>query len=236
MSFSKAFDGMASKARRSVVDLFRTLWRLSDHCSTIFLKFFDAQIKPMLLCGSEIWGLYQHESIEKDHIYALKRLLNVSPRTPNDTAYGDTGRYPLYIFTDVSCIKYWLRLTVMESYRLPRKSYDMLLLLHTSGKTCWASQVRKILYSFGFGFVWENQGVQNQNDFVKVFKQRLIDCHAHNWHEHVYIYTSDRFNVYRQFKMSINLESYFTCVTKKHIRDILIIFRVGASQIRTHKL
>ena len=81
---------------------------------------------------------------------------------------------------------YWSRLTVMESYRLPRKSYGMLLLLHNSGKTSWASQVRKVLYSFGFGFVWENQGAQNQHDFVKVFKQRLIDCHAQNWHEHVY--------------------------------------------------
>ena len=139
MSFSKVFDDIASKARRSVVDLFRTLWRLGDHSSTIFLKVFDAQIKLMLLYGSDIWGLYKNESIEKVHMFALKRLLNVSPRTPNNIAYGQTGHYPLYICTFVSRIKYWLRLTVMESYRLPCKSYDMLLLLHTSGKTCWAS-------------------------------------------------------------------------------------------------
>ena len=48
MSFLNAFDDMASKARRSVVDLFRALWRLGDHSSTIFLKLFDAQIAEML--------------------------------------------------------------------------------------------------------------------------------------------------------------------------------------------
>ena len=41
-----------------------------------------------------------------------------------------------------------------------------------------------VVYSFGFGFVWENQGVQNQHYFVKVFKQRLFDCHDLNSHAH----------------------------------------------------
>ena len=56
---------------------------------------FDAQIKPMLLNGSEIWGLKEYKSVEKVHTSALKKLLNVSPRTPNDMVYGETGRFPL---------------------------------------------------------------------------------------------------------------------------------------------
>ena len=99
---------------------------------------------------------------------------------------------------------------------------------------CWVSHISKTLYRFGFGFVWENQGVQNSNVFIKIFKQRLIDCHSQNWHEH--INKSVRFNVYRTFKSSLYLEPYFTTVTNKHIRDILIRFRVGASEICTHKM
>ena len=59
---------------------------MGDFSATIFLKLFDAQIKPILLYGSEIWGLQQHTEIEKVHLFALKKLLNVSPRTPNDIA------------------------------------------------------------------------------------------------------------------------------------------------------
>ena len=58
----------------------------------------------------------------------------------------------------------------------------MLLLLHNSGKFYWVSQVHQVLYKFSFGFVWENQGVQNLETFIKAFKQRFIDCHSQNWH------------------------------------------------------
>ena len=75
--------------------------------------------------------------------------------------------------------------------------------------------------------------MQNPEAFIKIFMQRLIDCHSQNWHEPVS--NSTRFSIYRMFKTSISLEPYFTSVTSKHIRDILIEFRTGASNIRVHK-
>ena len=123
--------------------------------STIVLKFFDTQIKPMLLYGSEIWGLQQHTEIEKVHLFALKKLLNVSPRTPTDLAYGETGRYPLYVVSFISCIKYWLRLTRMDNFKLPKKAYAMKLVLHNNGKMCRVSHISKTFYAFGFGFVFQ---------------------------------------------------------------------------------
>ena len=48
---------MANKARKGVTDIFRTLRRLGDFSAPVFFKMFDVQIKPMLLYGSEIWGL-----------------------------------------------------------------------------------------------------------------------------------------------------------------------------------
>ena len=35
--------------------------------------------------------------MEKVYTFALKKLLNVSPRTHNDMAYGETGRFLLYV-------------------------------------------------------------------------------------------------------------------------------------------
>ena len=79
--------------------------------------------------------------------------------------------------------------------------------------------------------VSDKQGVQIPETFIKAIKQRLIDCHSQNWHEH--ISNSTRFTIYRMLKISISLEPYFTSVTNKHIRDVLIS---GASKIHTHKL
>ena len=156
-TFSNSVDEMADKARKGVIDISRTLWGLGDFSATILLKMFDVQIKPMLLYGSEIWGLKEYKSVEKVHSFALKKLLNVSPRTPSDMVYWETGRFPLYVLSYTSCTEYRLRLTTMDTARLPRKTYDMLLSVHNSGKFCWASWVHQALYKFGFGFVWENQ-------------------------------------------------------------------------------
>ena len=38
------------------------------------------------------------------------------------------------------------------------------------------------------------------------------------------------------FKPCISLESYITTVTNKHIRNVLIRFKIGASNIRAHKM
>ena len=56
MTFSNALNEMANKARKGVTEIFGTLWRLGDFSAPIFFKMFDAQIKPMLLYGSEFWG------------------------------------------------------------------------------------------------------------------------------------------------------------------------------------
>ena len=74
MTFSNAVDEMANKARKGVIDILRTLWRLGDFSATIFLKMFDAQMKPMLLYGSEIRGLKEYKSVETVHTFALKRF------------------------------------------------------------------------------------------------------------------------------------------------------------------
>ena len=94
--------------------------------------------------------------------------------------------------------------------------------------------MHQVLYKFDFGFVWENQGGQNLEAFIKILLQRLIDCHSQNWHDDVS--NSTRFSKYKLFKTPFSLEPYFTSVTNKHFRDILIKFKIGASNIRVHRI
>ena len=172
--------------------------------------------------------------IEKAHLFALKRLLNVSPKTPNDMVYGETGRTPLHLDAKVSSIRFWLRLMRMEAGRLPRKAYNMLANVHNNGRQCWVSAVHGNLMMYGFGYVWANQGVQNVNWFLRVFRERITDCWRQGWDDR--IHERDRYSVYRIFKLEHSLEPYFYCVTNKALRDVFIRFRMGISEIKTHKL
>ena len=50
----------------------------------------------------------------------------------------------------------------------------MLQVLEERGKRILASNVRCKLYQYGFGFVWLNQGVEEINQFLHVFREKLF--------------------------------------------------------------
>ena len=69
----------------------------------MYFLMYDAQILPILMYGSELWGFQQFAVIEKAHMFACKRFLNVSVQTPNKMIYGDLGRYPVYYICCTMC-------------------------------------------------------------------------------------------------------------------------------------
>ena len=168
------------------------------------------------------------------HLFAIKRLLNVGTRTPSALVYGQTGRYPLYIITYVKCIKYWLNLVRMPENRLPIKAYKMLYALHSKNKNNWVSHECFTLYRYGFGFVWENQGVCDVSNFIREFRQRLVDCFLQEWHSG--IVSRDRLAFYSSFKQSHSLADYLCIIKKAVLRRNLIRFRLGVSPPKAHRL
>ena len=53
-------------------------------------------ILPILCYGSELWGFHKAVDIECVHTKFLKQLLSVRQQTSN--VYGETGRFPLYVY------------------------------------------------------------------------------------------------------------------------------------------
>jgi hypothetical protein len=198
----------------------------------IFTKLFDSQVQPIVQYGAEVWGLMQGTTIEKVHLFALKRFLGVDRRTPNDLVYGEFGRFPIYLNSYVRCIRYWLKLTRMDDSRLPRKAYKMLFNLDSRGKSTWATNIRVCLCKYGFQYVWINQGVACVNTFLACFKQRIIDCRWQEWDNH--IQTSDRFALYRTFKTTNLVETYLSIPVNRHILNIFVKFRLGISSLASH--
>ena len=143
---------------------------LNNNSFELFLKLFDSQVRSLALYGTELCGLESTAvHCENVHLFALKNLLGVEMRTPNDLVYGETNRQPLFVNSAVSCIQYWLKLTRMEASKLPNKTYMMLHVLDERGERNWASNVRCKLYQYGFGFVWLNQGAEQITSFYMLF-------------------------------------------------------------------
>jgi hypothetical protein len=180
----------------------------------------------MLNYGCEVWGMNADlKIIERVHLFALKRFLNVSIRTPNVLVYGETGRYPLAVNIKLKCIKYWFRILNMTDDRLPKKAYKMLLPLLEDKRHTWVSSIRYLLYRHGFNEVWENQGVGNVNVFLRTFKERLIVCYKHEWLAD--LNTKPRYQLYRTFKTDLTVSSYLFDLKHVASRNFLIRLRLG---------
>ena len=91
------------------------------------------------------------------------------------------------------------------------------------GTSTWVTEVTTTLFSFGFGAVWVSQGVGNQAKVIREFKQRLVDCSSQGWRDR--ISTSERFELYRELKQTLEYEGYLSWLRPKIYRDEIVRYR-----------
>ena len=130
---------------------------------------------PFVMYGAEILGIEYQHAVEKVHYYACKHYMCVRLNSSNDAILGECGRFPLYIQYYKRCINFWLKILRMPEDRYVKKCYFMLKCYDEAGISNWASAIRKMLYTNGFGYVWESQSVVNEKHFLALFIQRLKD-------------------------------------------------------------
>ena len=73
---------------------------------------------------------------------------------------------------------------------------------------------------------------QQMNQFLHVFRERLVVCRWQEWRSHVE--TSDRFNVYRTFCTIHDTKMYLKLNIDRHLKFIMTRFRLGISDIFVH--
>ena len=106
-SYREGTSAFVAKGKKAIFHLCKALTRLKDMSRQAFFNIVDIKIQPILMYASEIWGTVRLDGIEKVHMMACKRFL-VPLRTPNKMVYGKLGRYPLFVNSTLTCLKYWL--------------------------------------------------------------------------------------------------------------------------------
>ena len=235
LSTEVALSEFAGRAKGKIISIFKALYKIGRIDISIFFHLFDAQIKPMMLYAAEIWGNTDKkaiEIIEKVHMFAARKLLGVSTKTPKHLIYGELNRYPMIIDSKIKTIKYWLKLQELDDNRIPKQAYirDEKEQNHENS---WSQEVKKTLETNGFGYIWLNKGTTMKPSFLKSFKQRLTDQFWQKWSEK--INENDRFNVYKEIKKNHNREKYLRHITITKFRKIYTKIRFGISDINTHK-
>ena len=145
-----------------------TIKKLNYRCNGLPLKILfeiiDTVVVPIVTYGAEIWGFKKHNEIEAVQLKFYKYVFGVCSQTPNIAVLGECKRFPLFIVYYMKCIKYWLKLVSMEASGLMKSYYHMSLQMCDAGKINWVFFVKNMLYKYGFGFAFLNQGVGDKNN------------------------------------------------------------------------
>ena len=96
----------------------------------------------------------------------------------------------------------------------------------------WVCSIKYALDHYGFSHVWLN-GVGNESLFLKLFKQRMIDCFKQSWDEKVR--ESERFATYRSFKELHQTEIYLSEITLSKFRNVFVKLRFGINDLLINK-
>ena len=121
----------------------------------------------------------------------------------------------------------------MENKRYPLQCYKMLKNVDDVGRNTWASSVKQLLFSLGFGYVWIAQDVGNSVLFIKSFQLRLKDIYKQNWEES--LNSCSKADTYRCYKSLLTPEKYLFINLPYEFKQILSKFRSSTHVLMIEK-
>ena len=197
------------------------------------LYIFDKKILPILLYASEVWGSMDIAEIETIHYKFCKYVLGLPYHSVNYVALGELGRVPISILSIYRKIKYWFKIIKHTDYRFTSICYKHMFKLSESHIPCWATEVKQVLFSTGFGEIWIQQGANDEATFLSIFLQRMIDINKQTWKTSVT--SMNRLSLYNMYKTQNEFEYYITHITSKYHRSLLTKFRCGVLDLEINK-
>ena len=233
LSTEIAIAEFAGRAKGKVISIFKALYKIGKIDISVFFHLFDCQVKPMILYAAEIWGNNAQHTLEKVHMFAAKKLLGVSAKTPKQLIYGELNRYPLAIDSKIKTLKYWLKLQEMDDSRIPKQAYIRDEREMHINPNSWSKEIKNMLEKNGYGYVWINKGTLFTRSFIKNFKQRLTDQFWQEWHQK--ITEGDRYITYNSIKDNHNREKYLANINITKFRKIFTKLRLGILDINKNK-
>ena len=232
LSWSPAQRTLSQQAEKAM----NYIYKVNYECNFSYMtssNIFDKCVLPIVLYGSEIWGVKAHNVIECVLLKFCRQQLGVGTNAPAPALLGECGRSNLYVNCYIRSIKYWLKLIQIPDGSLLKSCYTMLLKHCNAGRINWAWEIKQLLYRFGFGYIWESQNVFNDSKFLHDFGRRVLDCSMQAWQENMS--NMSKLRTLCLFKTNIYTEPYLFLWLPQKIRSSIAKFRIGVHDLEIER-
>ena len=155
-----------------------------------FLKMlYCSMIEPIILYGAELWGVfpqvhrqineyeYQMHDLDKPLLKFLKLIMGLPRGAPSAATLLELAINRTQSRALIRAVNYWVKISRLGNDDIMslclRKQYDMI----GKGAKPWLYHIKRILFMYGYGIVYENGGPADNRKFKAAFKQRVQDIH-----------------------------------------------------------
>ena len=241
-TFSYCQEDLYKRALKAYFKVSKVFGQLHQNVNSI-LHLFDHTVKPILLYGSEIWGIPNTSSsilnktdytlsksfnnlyCDKLHVKFLKYVLGVHKKSTNQAVCGEIGRFPLYIDVICNIVKYCQRLANGKVSSLLSAAFKESKSLYVNKKDCWFSSVQHCFKHLNIS----DSELLNKN-LVGLVKSKLVSMYKTNWCLNLSI-TDGKLRTYSSFKQRFSKEIYLTDIKDKKVRTFFTKFRISAHRL-----
>lgn len=230
LNWSKNVENNVMKALRIIQNIRRMFQRLDILPLSLASKIFDVKIKPILLYGSEVWGVKKYECLENLQIRYFKMFLGVGKTTENCFILREVGRYPLWVVTKCNALKYWCKLLTLSNERYPKHCYLQQYSHAQLGRDNWAAAIRDILSNSGFAHIWHEQNGTNRPCIIQEIKQRLIAISNQNMEADI----RNTHSVYLDYHPIMKPAEYIDVLVSRRKRRLITLLRTRSLPIKNN--
>ena len=89
------------------------------------------------------------------------------------------------------------------------------------------------MFTYGFGFIWEDQEDINGAVFIQIFRQRIFDCAMQMWS--LQISDISKLCTYKLFKGELKVERYLLLNLPRRLTVIFAKFRISNYDLEIEK-
>ena len=226
--FAKGIESLCGQGQRALFSLKSIFHRYPEMMPETQMKLYHALVSPILSYSCEIWGFCEADPLEKLHIGFLKSILGVRKTIPSAFIYKECNESPLINERLKRILNYWLKIINLDDTNPVKIVYNLLIqdAHENPNLTNWASLLRNMLTTRGFGDVWLQQQVPDVNTFSAIFVQRISDMSMQQNCEN--ISNVSEYRLYKHFTNNIICTDYLHQIKEKFIRVAISRMRLGS--------
>ena len=148
--FGDNYNFLCDKAQKAIFAMKKRLKATGYLPPSVMFFMFNTPIQPILLYGSEIWGVRRTgcAAIDKVFFSFMKHTLYVKQSTSNIITIGECGQTSPSEVCHTKVIKYIHRIKDMNDHHIVKQVYNELSRLHEPGFTTWCSRAGKLVQQY----------------------------------------------------------------------------------------